>query len=102
MTGRRWDLVIPDGAAEAVSNLGGNTLEQYGAQLRDQLDHLGISTADTDQLYAVLAGQWAFLELLVLAKLGGAICPASWEAIKSVYRGEVAGLLDALPEEARR
>lgn len=102
MTGQRWDLIIPEGVSSMAAQVGGNHLEQYGAQMRDRLDFLGISMADSDQLYAVLAGQWALLELLVLAQLGGAICPASWEAIKATYRGEVAGLLEALPEEARR
>lgn len=102
MTGRRWDMVIPDGISGAVDEIGGNAFEQYGAQLRDQLDRLGISTADVDQVYAVLAGQYVLLELLTVARLSGGVCEASWRMMMFTYRGVVAGLLDALPEEAQR
>lgn len=97
----RWDALGVGDAEAFAGRSPGNALEQYGAQLRDELDVWGLSTADSDQLYAVLVGQRLLLMSLALGVAAGKVDCSHLDVACSVHRGMIAALLPSIPAGER-
>lgn len=101
MSGRRWDRIEVDAGAAMASVMPVALIDQAAAGLRDRLDGWGLSTADTDAVYAVLAGQQMLVDQLRHGVAAGKVPAAVIPYVERSVAATIALLLDQLPAEAR-
>lgn len=97
----RWDALGLADAEAIAARTAGNTLDQYGAQLRDELDAWGLSVADPDQVYAALVGQRLLLLSIAYAVAAGHFDRSHLDVACATYHGIMAALLPSVPAEER-